>query len=826
MLELQAKTDRNQTNSIVVPVASKSQTRRTADRTSSFNRILDKVSSSCGQKNQLSSTANSTVQREASVSSRMLSSRPVEQKLDQNKYRAEDQSQSLPKARQEQEIVVANKLQFSGNRTALETEQDRLTVAKGEVSDQADNNTDQTNPDQRMDMLVCKLIAATGVIKADVKTVWPESVDLQINAAEESPADSAELPSLVSASPEEEILQVLDQDLAATSLVVKRDFDLNAQAVIEKVVKQLAELEQSGQAEVKMQLKPEDLGQIIIKTAVSDGNLSLALLTDNPQVEELLTANLSSLQSKLNIQQLVVELDAKPQVNEKQTQFMMDQTLAVNNEVFMSLQSQPGESNAAGTNYNEYDFNPQIVMEQLVKQLADLTQSEQSEATIQLKPDNLGQIILATTVSNGNRSTTLRTDNPQVKQLLAVNLPVLQNILNNQTLTVAQDVNQQPGDPQTSLLFSQILNTTAVISLPKSTETTTSNNPVADPVAAQPELLSNAAGLEKLRFTQTQAIDPQELMKQVVTQLEEQNNDSNTTLTIQLKPEVMDEIVVKTAMADGKTNVQLLTDNPQVKKILTANLEELKKTLNCQQLTVELNSGKLTNQPKTDLAVKPSLEISEEITITYPNQAEQSESSMTGASHRQSELLPMGNGMERVFVNQGNIKTDMQVPQSYPANSEMDSQDIMEQIVKKVELLNKANNSEMTIQLKPEFLGKMMIKLIMDDGVLTARFTTESQQVKNLLEANLNSLKQNLEANGIKVERTEVNVQLDNGGNPGNWGGNTQDKWQEYASRQQNQYNNNQAQDSYAGYSEEGFSTQQDQNESMIKSDGRVDFMI
>lgn len=94
----------------------------------------------------------------------------------------------------------------------------------------------------------------------------------------------------------------------------------------------------------------------------------------------------------------------------------------------------------------------------------------------------------------------------------------------------------------------------------------------------------------------------------------------------------------------------------------------------------------------------------------------------------------------------------------------VDIQQLIDQVVKKAELMVKSNSSEMKIDLKPEFLGKMTIKIAVEEGVLTARFITDSHQVKHLLDNNLNTLKQSLETQGIKVEKAEVNVQLNSGG--------------------------------------------------------------
>lgn len=117
--------------------------------------------------------------------------------------------------------------------------------------------------------------------------------------------------------------------------------------------------------------------------------------------------------------------------------------------------------------------------------------------------------------------------------------------------------------------------------------------------------------------------------------------------------------------------------------------------------------------------------------------------------------------------------------QSASKENQVDPQDLMSQVVKKAELMLKQDSSEMSIQLKPDLLGKMTIKVSMENGVVTARFTTESQQVKNILDQNIQALRQTLEAQGVKVDKTEVNVQMDNNGMFGGFSGRQQELWQQ-----------------------------------------------
>jgi len=117
-------------------------------------------------------------------------------------------------------------------------------------------------------------------------------------------------------------------------------------------------------------------------------------------------------------------------------------------------------------------------------------------------------------------------------------------------------------------------------------------------------------------------------------------------------------------------------------------------------------------------------------------------------------------------------RTDLEWLRSGIRNTGMDTggrfstntREIIDQVVKNAELLLRANVSELKIELKPEFLGRLTIKVALEDGAVIARLIAENQQVKHMLESNLTSLKQSLESQGIKVERAEVSVQLNNGG--------------------------------------------------------------
>ncbi|SCY14195.1 flagellar hook-length control protein FliK [Alkaliphilus peptidifermentans] len=88
----------------------------------------------------------------------------------------------------------------------------------------------------------------------------------------------------------------------------------------------------------------------------------------------------------------------------------------------------------------------------------------------------------------------------------------------------------------------------------------------------------------------------------------------------------------------------------------------------------------------------------------------------------------------------------------------VDPEDIIHQVVNKMEVLVLNHKSEMKLQLSPENLGSLTIKITVEEGVLTGKVFAENPQVKELIENNLNQLKINLGEKGISVSSLEVSV--------------------------------------------------------------------
>ena len=79
------------------------------------------------------------------------------------------------------------------------------------------------------------------------------------------------------------------------------------------------------------------------------------------------------------------------------------------------------------------------------------------------------------------------------------------------------------------------------------------------------------------------------------------------------------------------------------------------------------------------------------------------------------------------------------------------------QIVEQARMIRTAGNTEMVINLKPEHLGHLTLRVsVGTNGAVTASFYTDNAQVRAIIENTMVQLKQELSEQGIKVDNVEV----------------------------------------------------------------------
>lgn len=89
------------------------------------------------------------------------------------------------------------------------------------------------------------------------------------------------------------------------------------------------------------------------------------------------------------------------------------------------------------------------------------------------------------------------------------------------------------------------------------------------------------------------------------------------------------------------------------------------------------------------------------------------------------------------------------------------ARDIINQIVEKAGAVIAPDKAEMVMELKPESLGRISLKVVTENGIVMAKFVAENRQVQQVLETNMQILKDSLERQGINVQSLSVSVRQD-----------------------------------------------------------------
>jgi len=201
----------------------------------------------------------------------------------------------------------------------------------------------------------------------------------------------------------------------------------------------------------------------------------------------------------------------------------------------------------------------------------------------------------------------------------------------------------------------------------------------------------------------------------------------------------------------GKTNNMPQTDN---KKTTPTQVQTGVATLDITQLIDSVDAKPVTTSPLLTNVVGAVENVSESGTVLLggkeqlsvesllPNQTTNTSDTFAGALNQQ-----VMKNENQVAVSDGKQVTQQPVKDSYHVAS---------QIVDQARLISGQKNTEMIIQLKPEHLGELTLKVTVESGVVSASFHSNNSEVRNIIEASLPQLKQELSNQGLKIENVDV----------------------------------------------------------------------
>lgn len=307
-------------------------------------------------------------------------------------------------------------------------------------------------------------------------------------------------------------------------------------------------------------------------------------------------------------------------------------------------------------------------------------------------------------------------------------------------------------------------------------------NPVKKDVAqAEPEEMT---GEEVLAVVQTMITEVKQQLLDLfsVTEGELSSVMENLGITEQdlLNPQSMTDLVME--LSGAESPMELLF-NPEITALLTETKENFgnlmeeaaKAGLDTENILTEQKEVTVQEESfvpeetfvQETAPVQEKVEVvadkdrnagKEEIPADSAEQAVQTESkeNVPAVSEKNSGKQEKNfNGETQSFSAQILSELEEAVGERLP---EVDTQDVIYQVVEKIKLTAKADTSSFELQLNPEHLGKINLQVAAKNGVVTAQIATETIEAKEILEAQLSTLKETLNNQGVKVEAVEVSV--------------------------------------------------------------------
>ena len=201
----------------------------------------------------------------------------------------------------------------------------------------------------------------------------------------------------------------------------------------------------------------------------------------------------------------------------------------------------------------------------------------------------------------------------------------------------------------------------------------------------------------------------------------------------------VDHVVTSTVASQDKINTNLNTNN---KNIAGTKDNQIK------------NVGTVDSQA---IAVNPQ--------VKPQGQNQSSAQSKQSFSGMMEQLTPTVQKSETISSNDifahnlevsnkaVNISGVEQVEKQLTTTEKMD---IPNQIIQQTKVIKGIEDTQMVIKLKPEHLGELTLKFVLDKGAVSASFHSDNQQVRNIIESSLVQLKQELADQGIKISHMGV----------------------------------------------------------------------
>ncbi len=224
---------------------------------------------------------------------------------------------------------------------------------------------------------------------------------------------------------------------------------------------------------------------------------------------------------------------------------------------------------------------------------------------------------------------------------------------------------------------------------------------------------------------------------------------------------------------NGQNNPGLIID--QVAKIIAAmkgqsqsEVKVISQSLDAddvEAVTIDgdnknVNAKKIDTETKTrDVSHEDNTESADSSKPQFPLQGQNTSNQTATLDEQNLTQNFQALGDVKSVLNNNQIATEKS---AFSIRQPIRTSDVVNQVMEQAKVILGQDKSEMVIQLKPDHLGKLELKVVTEQGIVAAKFIAESQQVKEIIETNMQLLKDSLQKQGIAINGVSVQVGQDN----------------------------------------------------------------
>lgn len=169
----------------------------------------------------------------------------------------------------------------------------------------------------------------------------------------------------------------------------------------------------------------------------------------------------------------------------------------------------------------------------------------------------------------------------------------------------------------------------------------------------------------------------------------------------------------------------------------------------------EEDTTKSVEEQPEEVTEAPVKEIAPKVEEEMDSQTEQNTESQPKKPQTTKEVNIIVNGDMQVTT-----ETKIQFMDQLAPTSQ--AKEIVEQIVKEIKVNLSTDQTSMEMVLTPETLGKVNLTVTSKNGMMTAHMVTETRTAKEAIESQIDTLKETLNQQGMKVDAVEVTVAANN----------------------------------------------------------------